>query len=166
MLGIELKIFIGDTILFRGQMGLPEEQQKEFQKLRVQMNGETIIGKNDTELAQTQSCTNAVASTTQTDSVSCCQENGNSSCCQNPMLPEKIHSSDENEIAMKAIADKIKSNRKLISRTNSCKGASHRKVCTLPTWLETWEREDTYAALAVVCAAVSVAVAYSCYRQL
>ncbi|KAK9074255.1 hypothetical protein SSX86_006852 [Deinandra increscens subsp. villosa] len=36
----------------------------------------------------------------------------------------------------------------------------------MPTWLETWESEDAYAALALIGAAVSVAVAYNCYRQL
>nr|GEY71790.1 sucrase/ferredoxin-like family protein [Tanacetum cinerariifolium] len=40
------------------------------------------------------------------------------------------------------------------------------KVCTARTWLETWESEDVYAALALIGAAVSVAVAYNCYRQL
>ncbi|CAE6242791.1 unnamed protein product [Arabidopsis arenosa] len=33
-------------------------------------------------------------------------------------------------------------------------------------WLESWEKEDTYAALAVACAAASVAIAYNCYKQL
>lgn len=33
------------------------------------------------------------------------------------------------------------------------KGASTRGVCGMPTWFESWNLKDTYAALAVVCAA-------------
>jgi hypothetical protein len=36
----------------------------------------------------------------------------------------------------------------------------------MTTWLDGWEQEDTYAALAVACAAVSVTIAYNCYKQL
>ena len=58
-----------------------------------------------------------------------------------------------------------KSSETVISRINSGKGAS-RKFLSMTTWLDGWEQEDTYAALAVVCAAVSVAIAYNCYKQL
>ncbi|GMH19563.1 hypothetical protein Nepgr_021404 [Nepenthes gracilis] len=43
---------------------------------------------------------------------------------------------------------------------------SEDKVCAMPTWYESWEREDTYAAIAVLCAAISVGVAYSCCKQM
>lgn len=129
------------------------------------MNGETNVGKSVVELTQPQKIVlDTIASRPQENTMGCCQEYGNSSCCQNPELPERIHSSDINETAVKVAAEKKKSSRKL--RTNSGKGASTRKICAMPTWFESWEREDTYAALAVVCAAVSVAVAYSCYKQL
>jgi len=52
----------------------------------------------------------------------------------------------------------------VLRRINKGKGVSH-KFSSMPTWLDSWEQEDTYAALAVVCAAVSVAIAYSCYKQ-
>lgn len=143
-------------------MGLSEEAQKDSQRLRLLMNGETNVGKSVVEMTQAPKIAMNTA-TSQDDVMGCCQENGSSSCCQNPVLPEQRQCSDANETAGKVTAEKKKSSRKL--RTNSGKGAFARKVCAMPTWLESWEREDTYAALAVVCAAVSVAIAYSCYKQ-
>ncbi|KAM1276336.1 hypothetical protein ACFX13_029572 [Malus domestica] len=153
--------------LWRGQMGLSEEQQKESQERRLQLNGETNVGKTTTELTQPKERgMNTSVCRSQIEIGGCCQENGNS-CCQNATLMENINSPDLNEIAAKpTAAEKKKSSRKPLSRMNSGKGASTRKVCAVPTWFQTWEREDTYAAVAVVCAAVSVAVAYKCYKQL
>lgn len=143
-------------------MGLSEEEQKDSQKLRLVMNGETNVGKSDVELTQAHKIVmNSV--TSQDNAMGCCQENGSSSCCQNPALPELRHGSDANETAVKVATEKKRSGRKL--RTNSGKGASMRKICAMPTWFESWEREDTYAALAVVCAAASVVIAYSCYKR-
>lgn len=152
---------------FRGQMGLSEEEQKESQYRRLELNGEANEGKDMNEPAETQRClSNTGASRSPAKALGCCQENGNSSCCQNPVLSEEKHSSDASGKSKKGSADKKKSGRKLVSRINSGKGSSTRRVCSMPTWLESWEREDTYAALAVACAALSVAVAYSCYKQL
>ncbi|RLN08364.1 hypothetical protein C2845_PM11G27510 [Panicum miliaceum] len=50
------------------------------------------------------------------------------------------------------------------SGTGSKKG--HTKTCPMPTWFETWERADTYAALAVVAAAASAFVAFRIYKNL
>lgn len=148
-------------------MGLSEEEQIESQNRRLQMNGEANVGKDENELAQTQrSISNTCASRSQVEVVGCCQENGNSSCCQNTLLPEKTGSSEASEKSKKVTADKKRSSGKLLPRINSGKGSSTRRVCSMPSWLENWEREDTYAALAVACAALSVAVAYSCYKQL
>ncbi|KAL8209799.1 hypothetical protein R6Q57_006531 [Mikania cordata] len=67
---------------------------------------------------------------------------------------------------------KINSENKKGIKNQSCINVGHKgapephKVCTMPTWLETWESEDAYAALALIGAAVSLAVAYNCYRQL
>ncbi|KAH7546950.1 hypothetical protein FEM48_Zijuj01G0255400 [Ziziphus jujuba var. spinosa] len=164
---LELHIGNGEIVdrLWRGQMGLSEEEQKDSQKLRLLMNGETNVGKSVVESTQTQKIVmDTIASRSQENVMGCCQEYGNSSCCQNPELPEQIQSPDTKKTAVKVTAEKKKSSRKL--RTNSGKGASTWKICAMPTWFESWEREDTYAALAVVCAAVSVAIAYSCYKQL
>lgn len=145
-------------------MGLSEEEQKKSQELRLQLNGDINVGENTEELTQTHTSeTYAAACRSQGEVMGCCQENGNSRCCQNPVLPEKLDNLDANLCSAKVTAEK-KSSKKLSSRVNSCKGT--RKVCTMPTWFESWEREDTYAALAVVCAAASVAIAYSCYKQL
>lgn len=152
-------------------MGLSEEEQKESQNRRLQMNGDTTVGKNANEHVETETncLSNTCASRSQNEVVGCCQqENGNSLCCQNHDVPEKTtHSLEATEVGKKVVEKKKESGRKLLSRINSSsKGSSTRRVCSMPTWLDSWEREDTYAALAVACAALSVAVAYSCYKQL
>ncbi|CAB4281848.1 unnamed protein product [Prunus armeniaca] len=153
--------------LWRGQMGLSEEQQKKSQELRLQLNGETNVGKSATELTQPKEREmNTSVCRSQVEIGGCCQENRNSPCCQNAVFIEKLNSPDLNEMAAKETTDKKKSSRKLLSGINSGKGASTHKVCAMPTWFQSWEREDTYAAFAVVCAAVSVGIAYSCYKQL
>ncbi|KAF4362316.1 hypothetical protein F8388_008200 [Cannabis sativa] len=169
---LELHIGKGEIVdrLWRGQMGLSEEEQKESQYQRLQLNGETNVGKDISELVQTQrALSNNGAIISSGDIMSCCQEYGSTSCCQTPAIPEKKYSFEDanNEKSKKVVVvtDKKKSNRNLLSRMNSGKGSSTRRVCSMPTWLESWEREDTYAALAVACAALSVAVAYSCYKQ-
>lgn len=155
--------------IFRGQMGLSSEEQKKFLELRLQLNGETNMESNNKEVAGKQlNGDNITACRSQVDVMSCCQENGDT-CCQNTqstVFPEKIDNPDADERAMKVSTDKKRSSKKLVSRSSSSKGAFTRKVCAMPTWLESWEREDTYAVLAVGCAVVSVAVAYSCYKQL
>lgn len=148
-------------------MGLSEEQQKKSQELRLHLNGETNVGKSATELTQPKEREmNTSVCRSQVEIGGCCQENRNSSCCQNAVFIEKLNSPDLNEMAAKETTDKKKSSRNLLSGINSGKGASTRKVCAMPTWFQSWEREDTYAAFAVVCAAVSVGIAYSCYKQL
>lgn len=155
---------------FRGQMGLSEEEQRESQNRRLQMNGDTNIGKDANKHTETStnSLSNTDASIPQVEEVmGCCQQENGNSCCQNAELPEKTHSSEATAVAKKVSTEKKRSGRKLLSRINSSsKGSSTRRVCSMPTWLDSWEREDTYAALAVACAALSVAVAYSCYKQL
>lgn len=165
---LEQHVVKGEIVdwLWRGQMGLSEEEQKKSQELRLQLNGEINVGENTEELTQTHmSETYTAACRSQVEVMGCCQENGNSHCCQNPVLPEKLDNLDANSGAAKVMAEK-KSSKKLNSRVNSGRGTSTGKVCTMPTWFESWEREDTYAALAVVCAAASVVIAYSCYKQL
>ncbi|PRQ35112.1 putative thioredoxin-like ferredoxin [Rosa chinensis] len=151
--------------LWRGQMGLSEEQQKKSQELRLQPNGESNVEKRSTELTQTKERgMNTGTCRSQVEIGGCCQENGSSSCCQNTSLTDRISSPDLNMMATQETSEKKKSSSKLLSRRS--KAASARKFCAMPTWSESWEREDTYAALAIVCAAVSVGVAYSCYKQL
>ncbi|KAG4920689.1 hypothetical protein JHK86_049502 [Glycine max] len=129
--------------LNRGQIGLSEDEQKKKQEQRLQLNGGRNLG-------------GMGAGCCQTDGESCCQDNEDSCCCQNDVLEEMTELSADN---------KRRENVNVISRINKGKGASL-KFSSMPTWLDSWEQEDTYAAFAVVCAAVSVAIAYSCYKQM
>ncbi|XVF77028.1 hypothetical protein PTKIN_Ptkin14bG0007000 [Pterospermum kingtungense] len=157
---LEWHILKGEIIdfLWRGQMGLSEEEQKKLQEQRRLVNGEVSIEGSTKEATQTQ--------TDEVNTTACCQGSGSASCCHDPALPEKSDVMDADEGAVKLIPEKKKSNKKPFPKMNSGKGAAVHKVYVKPTWFESWEREDTYAALAVVCAAASIAVAYSCYKQL
>ncbi|KAJ9153960.1 hypothetical protein P3X46_027345 [Hevea brasiliensis] len=146
-------------------MGLSEEEQIKSQELRLQLNGETDVGKGTNKLTQLQideACT--AATNSKVEVVKCYQQNGKSSCCQNPVLPHE-ETLDANEKGVKVSPEKKRSSKRILSQINSGKGLSTCKVCTMPTRLESWEHEDTYAALAVAFAVVSVGVAYSCYKQ-
>jgi len=127
----------------RGQIGLSEDEQKKKQEQRFQLNGARNLEGSK------------VAGRCQTDGESCCQDNEDSCCCQNDVLEERREVSADH---------KSKEDLNVLCRTSKGKGVS-RRFSSTPTWLDSWEQEDTYAALAVVCAAVSVAIAYSCYKQ-
>ncbi|KAG8386009.1 hypothetical protein BUALT_Bualt03G0104500 [Buddleja alternifolia] len=152
--------------LWRGQMGLSEEDQKKSQELRFQVNGGINMDRStkDNSPQPYEVSPNMCAS--QVEGTGCCQGNGSFSCCQNLTSQEKRRYSDSTEFSTNSAVEKKKSFKKQVSRNNSGKGNGPRKVCSMPTWYECWEREDTYAALAVVGAALSVAFAYSCYKQL
>ncbi|BAT80582.1 hypothetical protein VIGAN_03017300 [Vigna angularis var. angularis] len=152
--------------LWRGQMGFSVDEQLTKQEQRLLLNGLRNL-EESTEVSRSQenfvSCYQSNASCCQSNA-GCCQSNGDSSFHQNHVLVEKILDPDVIEAEAKLSADN-KNNDSVFSRMNSGKGAS-RKFPSVTTWLDGWEQEDTYAALAVVCAAVSVAIAYNCYRQL
>ncbi|KAL0353497.1 UNVERIFIED_CONTAM: hypothetical protein Sangu_0931000 [Sesamum angustifolium] len=148
--------------LWRGQMGLSEEDQKKSQELRFQVNGGSTMDRSMKESAQVNEGSVGICAS-QVEGTGCCQVNGGFSCCQNSVSQGKRLDPDSTAIST---AEKKKSSKKQVSRNNSGKGTGPRKVCSMPTWYENWEREDTYAALAVICAAMSVAFAYRCYKQL
>ncbi|XP_010252804.1 PREDICTED: uncharacterized protein LOC104594278 [Nelumbo nucifera] len=152
--------------LWRGQMGLSEEEQKRAQELRLQLDNETNGEKTTKDRIETNRADSS-GSQTQIEVRGCCQGSQNFVCCQNPSFSEKIDENSHvvNEGEVKAAVEKKKSNDKQVSKVGS-KGGCTRKACAMPTWFESWEREDTYAALAVVWAVVSIAIAYSCYKQL
>ena len=135
----------------RGQMGLSEEQQKQALELRNMTNGaKESLEETGTDGA---SCNPAAAG-------GCCQGNGGFTCCQTDLPKEKQDKSvaaEQNQKGSQQENDKE-------SGTGSKKG--HTKTCPMPTWFETWERVDTYAALAVVAAAASVFVAFRIYKNL
>ncbi|XP_027940598.1 uncharacterized protein LOC114194521 [Vigna unguiculata] len=152
--------------LWRGQMGFSVDEQLSKQEQRLLLNGLRNLDES-TEVSRSQenfvSCYQSNASCCQSNA-GCCQSNGDSSFHQNHVLVENRLDPDVIEAEAKLSADN-QNNESVFSRMNSGKGAS-RKFPSVTTWLDGWEQEDTYAALAVVCAAVSVAIAYNCYRQL
>lgn len=158
-------------IAFRGQMGLSVDEQKKKQEQRLLLND--LRNLEDRTLgcrAQdnfVSCCQSNGVSCCQSNGVGCCQSNGDSFFCQNHVLLERRMDPDVIESEAKLSADDKSSETVIsrINRINSGKGAS-RKFPSMTTWLIGWEQEDTYAALAVVCAAVSVAIAYNCYKQL
>lgn len=139
--------------LWRGQMGLSEEEQQKAQQLRMQLNGKTEENVAERSVQETDSIANGSASAAS----GCCQGRGNVSCCQNGAVEDKIENNHVQQQETENVVTKKSS--------KESKGKA-RKICGMPTWFESWEREDTYAALAVVAAVASVVVAYSCYRQL
>ncbi|XP_072963809.1 uncharacterized protein [Typha angustifolia] len=140
--------------IWRGQMGLSEEDQKAAQILRFQIN-------------------DSMEKTTATDTVEngdlggvagCCQGTNSSTCCQSVPLNGKPENNDTAKLETQEIKQKETSS---VSKAGNSEGKSSTcKICRMPTWFERWEREDMYAAVAVVTAIASVAVAYSCYKQL
>lgn len=149
------------NIVNRGQMGLSQDEQKKSQEQRLNLKEsmEVLMQMKNHEIS-----TDAYGSQ-ENNFLGCCQGNGDSSCCQNQVTLEKTNDSDAIETQAKLSAEN-ESSEILISQFNSRKGASRKHRPSVPTWLDSWENEDTYAALAVVCAAVSVYIAYSCYKQL
>ncbi|KAJ4875446.1 Sucrase/ferredoxin-like family protein [Raphanus sativus] len=141
---LEQHIYRGEILdrLWRGEMGLLEEEQKKTQEQRFQQRNVEKI--TDREVSQ--------------ESDNYVQQNGNSSWC----MEEENHTesmTSEKEISVKSASSRV---------SNSKNGSSCGfKICAaMSMWLENWEKEDTYAALSVVCAVASVAIAYSSYKQL
>uniref|UniRef100_A0A6V7QRN8 Altered inheritance of mitochondria protein 32 n=1 Tax=Ananas comosus var. bracteatus TaxID=296719 RepID=A0A6V7QRN8_ANACO len=145
--------------LWRGQMGLSEQEQKKaLELLRHHVNGAIEQStKGPVEAAATEAL-----SASDTVSGGCCGGTGSSTCCPNGTLKEKPEKSSLDEKPV----EKENAEKESSSGMSKAKGPSTRKICPMPTWYETWEREDTYAALAVVAAIASVVVAYSFYKQL
>lgn len=144
-------------------MGLSEEDQKKTQELRLMAHGGSNIDMSTRDSTQTNTETTRTCAS-QMEGAGCCQANGDFSCCQSPLLQEKRD--DHPEGVSNFTAEVKKSSKKAVSRKNSGKKTGPRKVCSMPTWYESWEIEDTYTALAVIAAAISVAFTYKCYREL
>ncbi|KAL5207031.1 hypothetical protein ABZP36_031466 [Zizania latifolia] len=137
--------------LWRGQMGLSEEQQRKALELKHMTNGVTEDGASAQESPEgtgtdASACNPAAAG-------GCCQGNGGFTCCQSDLPKEKWDKSDQ------------KSSEET-DKECAAGNKGHTKICSMPTWFETWERADTYATLAVVAAAASVFVAFRIYKNL
>lgn len=150
LLAKEPLLYIFFSHIGRGQMGLSEEDQRKAQEFRLQMKRPDQSNETDS--------TNGM----QTEAVAnCCQGIATSSCCQNGDFNGK---SDNHNVNLEEQEHQLVL--PLQKNKEGKPSTSIRKMSALPTWFESWEREDTYAVLAVVTAIASVAVVYSCYRQL
>ena len=147
-------------------MGLSEEEQKLSQQRRLSLIRETNGHKSKEESARIETNDpNFDLYSSRVEVAACCRgdKEGYSSCCQNPELSGTVIDSDTNDIPVFVVT--AKRNRKPTSGSISG-DVSFCKVGSLPIWFESWEREDTYAVAAVICATMCVAIAYSCYKQL
>lgn len=146
-------------------MGLSEDDQKILQEQRLNVYGAKNIIRNVNDPSDVNNRSGSICSS-QVDSLQCCQVNGGSfSCCQNSSSEEKGGDGIP-PVVVPNVAPERKKRSKLVSRNNSGKDMGPRKVCSMPTWYENWEHEDTYAGLAVIGAAISVTFSYSCYKNL
>uniref|UniRef100_A0ACD5YKN1 Uncharacterized protein n=1 Tax=Avena sativa TaxID=4498 RepID=A0ACD5YKN1_AVESA len=138
--------------LWRGQLGMTEEQQKKALELKHMTNGVTEEESSAKEANETDgaACNPAPAG-------GCCQGNGGGfTCCQSDLPEEKQDKSvpaEENHESSRTETDK----------ESGKKG--NMKICQMPNWFETWERKDTYATLAVVTAVASVFIAFRIYKN-
>lgn len=146
-------------------MGLSEEEQKKSQELRYLVHGGTNMDRTTKDSTQANEGSSASMCASQSVVTGCCQANGGFSCCQKPVSQEKWQNPNPAEVNHTAEKRK-KSSKKQALRNNGGKGTGPHKACSMPTWYESWEREDTYAALAVIGAAISVVFTYKCYKQL
>lgn len=146
------------TQLWRGQMGLSQEEQKKAHNARLQLNTDKDTSKIGIETDGSEAVNNNL-----TAAGGCCQGTRNSNCCQSTLNDQNTKSccaSEQNG------GKPIRSGTDGRKTSNGSRGTCTSKFLSLPMWLENWEREDTYAAIAVVAAAASIAVAYSFYKQL
>ncbi|CAM8955770.1 unnamed protein product [Rhodiola kirilowii] len=162
---LEQHILKGEIVdwLWRGQMGIPEEQQLMSQEVRLQRSEGPKAGRSKEEYTRAEPKEpESVVCGTNANFSGCCQQDG-SPCCQNPILPggaeiPSLQTPEEVNIT----AEKKIGGKKGFGRNNS----STRRIRTAPSWTENWELEDTYAALAVVWAAASIFIAYNAYKKL
>ncbi|XXG47401.1 hypothetical protein AAC387_Pa02g2063 [Persea americana] len=126
--------------LWRGQMGLSNEEQRLQQKgAEVHLDG---INNGTSEKEQLQGGSDEG---NRKDGANCCQGANGFSCCR-----------DENVVENKGIA---------ANGTFDSRNASTKDAHTLTSWFKKWEQSDIVTALAVIGAVASVTVAYSIYRR-
>uniref|UniRef100_A0A5K1A2T4 Uncharacterized protein n=3 Tax=Nymphaea colorata TaxID=210225 RepID=A0A5K1A2T4_9MAGN len=140
-------------------MGLSEEEQKRSQEQRLRLNGEAV-SVDGTTSEKTARDNEIITESTASDKgvMGCCGGSGGGfTCCQD------IGRSEGNggvDIKKKSGGEDASPAR------NKCASAKSKGwSCSLPSWFETWEKEDTFAALAIIGAVASVVVAYSFYRR-
>ncbi|ERN13775.1 hypothetical protein AMTR_s00049p00194600 [Amborella trichopoda] len=132
--------------LWRGQMGLSKEEQKRARDQRLQLIGNKAYANGIFPEKTEKECNERPP---QINGVSCCGEIGKTSCCQDGKPQEVLTALGSDKKAARS----------------SIKNKSTRGKIDLFPWLDTWEREDTFAALAVIGAVASVTVAYCIYKR-
>uniref|UniRef100_A0A0C9SB63 TSA: Wollemia nobilis Ref_Wollemi_Transcript_499_1826 transcribed RNA sequence n=1 Tax=Wollemia nobilis TaxID=56998 RepID=A0A0C9SB63_9CONI len=150
--------------LWRGQMGLTGDEQEKAQQERLTPNGESFLERGDNEvgLENGEKVTGLSSeiidpmSGIQNEVAGCCQ-GGSANCCQSFTPEENVQSDELDTKPSRASTEDSKERR---HGSFACKGWGG-----VSKWFDTWEREDTYAALAVIGAVASVAVAYNFYRR-
>ncbi|CAN6464426.1 unnamed protein product [Victoria cruziana] len=144
--------------LWRGQMGLSEEEQKRSQEQRLQLNGEAVPVDGTASEKTARESEIVTESTSYKGVMGCCGGSGGGfTCCQDVGRTEGNGGVD---------VKKKSGGEDATPASNKCASAKSKMwSCSLPSWFETWEKEDTFAALAIVGAVASVAVAYSFYRR-
>ncbi|XP_076936092.1 uncharacterized protein LOC143603051 [Bidens hawaiensis] len=140
---LELHVEKGEFVdrLWRGQKRLPEDNLTKGKEL-------TVIAKGGNNI----------------DDVCDPMEHGG--CCNNPPIAPEDPTNYKCATKSTSQKNKVMIKNQVSSNMSNKSGPATHKVYNMPTWLETWEREDVYATLALIGAALSVAVAYNCYRQL
>ncbi|KAM3409635.1 hypothetical protein ACQJBY_002118 [Aegilops geniculata] len=145
--------------LWRGQLGLSEEQQKKALELRHATNGLTEEESNAKESPEANGTNGAACNPAPAGG--CCQGNGGGfTCCQSD-LPEakqdKSIPAEQNHKSSTTESDK---------ENGAASKKGRMKICRTPTWFETWDRSDTYTTLAVVASAATVFAAFRCYKAM
>ncbi|KAL3700455.1 hypothetical protein R1sor_018477 [Riccia sorocarpa] len=144
--------------LWRGQMGLAEEDQKVLQEQRQRCQKEGVNG-----------CACVESQVVGLDG----DARSSGPCCQSLRSDEA--GSDEVGFPDGANGDRIEepesprievtsTSKASVPETRAAGGWCNRFL-KVPKWIETWEREDTHAALAVVGVAALVAVAVHLHRR-
>ncbi|KAF8399772.1 hypothetical protein HHK36_015642 [Tetracentron sinense] len=140
----QLWSFVLETLLYLngwGQMVSSSEEDKKVDEQKPQENGNMAF-LNGTNLKREEEPKESSTGGNMKDGVSCCQGVNGFSCCRDETVEEN------SGVAEKKPKESMK---------KGCGGLS--------TWMETWDQGDVLAAVAVVGAVASVAVAYSFYRR-
>uniref|UniRef100_A0A3Q7FCH5 Reverse transcriptase zinc-binding domain-containing protein n=1 Tax=Solanum lycopersicum TaxID=4081 RepID=A0A3Q7FCH5_SOLLC len=114
--------------LWRGQMGLSEDEQKASQQHRLSIYGGTdvdrgTINSNDVGIRTCGS---------QLEGMGCCQANGNVSCCQTTQPPVDADNFNLNQENAEFTTEKKSSFKRQVSRSSSGKGTRYRKAIWTP----------------------------------
>ncbi|GAA0170167.1 hypothetical protein LIER_24486 [Lithospermum erythrorhizon] len=125
--------------LWRGQMGLSEEDHIKAHEERLKVDEKINVMSSDNSTQCNENNTDVCKSH---ESMECCQANGSYGCCQDSLSPDASNNSEFNKPSPKLLAVK-RSFFKQLRQNKNVKGVPSRSVYSIPTWYENWECEDT-----------------------